>query len=119
MDRYILNEAREAVPCTDLMEWGRMFEDPDTRRVGRTRVGEHDISTVFLALDHSFGEGPPMLFETMVFGPDKEDEDMERCSTWAEAEAMHARFVEKYRAHNAHPSGTESGTRSPVTQDDV
>jgi hypothetical protein len=46
------------------------------------------VSTVFLGLDHSFGEGPPQLFETMIFGGEH-DEYQERYSTWDEAEAGH------------------------------
>lgn len=31
------------------------------------------VSTVFLAIDHAFGDGPPVLYETMVFGAREED----------------------------------------------
>jgi hypothetical protein len=51
------------------------------------------VSTVFLGLDHSFGEGPPLLFETMVFVNDMSGRWMDRCSTWAEAERQHGRGV--------------------------
>lgn len=27
-----------------------------------------NVSTVFLAIDHAFGDGPPVLYETMIFG---------------------------------------------------
>lgn len=27
-----------------------------------------DVSTIFMTLDHSFGFGPPVLYETIVFG---------------------------------------------------
>jgi hypothetical protein len=37
------------------------------RQVGQSFVGAYRISTVFLGLDHSFFEGPPLIFETMVF----------------------------------------------------
>jgi hypothetical protein len=51
------------------------------------------VSTVFLGLDHNlFGSGPPLLFETMVFGPYGGDEQW-RYSTWAEAEAGHKEVV--------------------------
>src|SRR5262245_14898324 len=46
------------------------------------------ISTVFLGLDHQWMDGPPLLFETMVFnGPCNEFQ--ERYSTWKEAEEGH------------------------------
>lgn len=97
-DKYILNENREAVRCDDLMKWARLFENDANRRVGSTEVGPYHISTVFIGLDHSLGRGPPQLFETMVFGLEGDGEDMDRCSTWAEAEAMHAEFVRRYTA---------------------
>ncbi len=54
------------------------------------------ISTVFLAIDHSFGDGPPLLFETMVFGGEL-DQSQERYSTWDEAEAGHKAWVERVK----------------------
>jgi hypothetical protein len=43
-------------------------------------------------MDHQFGDGAPLLFETMIFGGIwDEKEYQERCSTWDEAEEMHAR----------------------------
>src|SRR5258705_6138330 len=39
----------------------------DDKRVAETTVGELWVSTVFLGLDHSYLDGPPILFETMVF----------------------------------------------------
>lgn len=62
------------------------------QHVGDTTMKGVRISTVFLALDHSFGGGRPMLFETMVFGGQLNDEQ-ERCSTYDEAKAMHSRWV--------------------------
>ena len=49
-------------------EWAALMEDPDYRFLARTEVGENVVSTVWLGLDHSFGEGlMPLIFETMVF----------------------------------------------------
>ena len=59
-------------------------------------------STVFLGLDHRFiDDGPPLLFETMIFGGDG-DKDQWRCSTWEQAEAQHRRAVELVRRRR-HP----------------
>lgn len=75
--RYILDEKGNPIPCEDLMEWARWMEKVD-RRVGSDiftgKSGEEiRISTVFLGLDHSFSYGPPMLYETMIFGGDHND----------------------------------------------
>jgi hypothetical protein len=67
-------------------------------QVAREHVNGADVSTVFLGLDHSFGRNSqPMIFETMVFGGPL-DGEQERCSTWAQAEAMHAAMVERVKS---------------------
>lgn len=92
MGGYYVLDGHEAVPCADVLEWGRAFGDTEKRRVAATEIGDIHVSTVFLGLDHSFGEGPPMIFETMIFGGDH-DEDQWRYSTWEEAEKGHAAAV--------------------------
>jgi hypothetical protein len=75
----------------------RLFgPDNQKRIVGKTKVGEAEVSTVLLVIDHNFGEGPPLIFETMVFGG-PHDEWMERYSTEAEAKAGHDRVVAALR----------------------
>ena len=86
-----------AVPCRDLMEWAHWFETAN-RHVAQTEVGPMLVSTVFLGLDHNFRDtGPPLLFETMVFGGEEASEwaesYCERTPDWAAAEAAHRRAV--------------------------
>jgi hypothetical protein len=79
------------------MEWGKFFQDTDARRVARDDISaDVYVSTVFLGLDHQFGSGPPLLFETMVFGGTL-DQEQERYLTWAEAEQGHKEMVERVR----------------------
>lgn len=93
-DRYILN-GREPVPEPDLLRWAVWFGTTD-RRVAFTDLGEDVcVSTVFIGLDHSFGEGPPLLFETMVFGP--YGDQTHRYSTWEEAEVGHKKVTDELR----------------------
>jgi len=88
---YIL-VGREPVPEPDLMAWARWFEDAD-RHVALTEQGDVRVSTVFLGLDHGW-RGPPVLYETMAFvGHDSVG--CERYATWTQAEAGHARWVDK------------------------
>jgi hypothetical protein len=84
---YILN-GKIAVPCEDIMEWAK--HSPLGTRVAETIRDNVRVSTVFLGLDLQWSNGPPMIFETMVFGGEH-DEHQDRCSTWDEAEAMHKR----------------------------
>ncbi len=83
----------------DLMEWARIFEDPEYKRVAETTLPDGTwVSTVWLGLDHQYGDGPPLIFETMVFqDKDNLDErDQERYSTEAEALAGHEAMVERW-----------------------
>lgn len=71
----------------------RGFEE--TKRVAKDTVGENEVSTVFLGLDHSWGDGPPVLFETMTFGPIGEYQW--RYTTWDAAVAGHNVVVQALR----------------------
>jgi hypothetical protein len=72
---YILDEHGEPQPMTDVLLWGLWFEraSRDGSRIvqqdyveGCDQVG---VSTVFLGLDHNFtATGPPVLWESLVFG---------------------------------------------------
>ena len=59
-------------------------------------IGGVKVSTVFLGLDHRFSDsledGPPVLWETMIFGG-AHDEHQERYTSRADAIAGHARAV--------------------------
>jgi hypothetical protein len=88
MGYYIL-DGKVPKSCKDASEWGEWFNNcGDSRIIAKTEVGESVVSTVFFGIDHNFGNGPPLLFETMIFGG-KFDEECWRCSTWEEAEARH------------------------------
>lgn len=53
------------------------------------------ISTVDMGIDHSFGGGPPLYYETMIFiDGDWNDLYMMRYSTEEEARAGHIKTVE-------------------------
>jgi hypothetical protein len=93
-DRYILDEQGQPVECPDLMTWARWFEAGEhRRRIALDKRGDITVSTVFLGLDHSFFGGPPVLWETMIFGGEH-DEDQERYTSQADALAGHARMCE-------------------------
>ena len=94
--QYILDDDNNPVPCDDILVWGRFMES-DRRRVGGARFGpawmrpwSPTVSTMFLGLDHGMHDGgPPILFETMIFGHHLLRYSQTRCATWAEAEVMH------------------------------
>ena len=75
---YYILKGHKPVLESNLYTWGMWFQDAD-RRVTSTDVGGAQISTVFLGIDHQFGVGIPILFETLVFGGgDSIDGKMER-----------------------------------------
>jgi hypothetical protein len=47
--------------------WSEKIENRKYARIGYKRFGGLRVSTVWLGLDHGFGDGPPLIFETMVF----------------------------------------------------
>lgn len=83
---YIL-VGKEPVPEPNLLKWGKWFETAN-RKVRQDEIDGVRISTVFLGLDHSFGEGAPLLFETMIFGGEH-DGYQTRASSWDEAVGQH------------------------------
>jgi hypothetical protein len=86
---YKLNAAGEPEPVEDVLAWGEWFETAD-RIVARDADEQTgwQVSTVFLGLDHQFGNGPPILWETLVFGGPL-DGEMDRYPTREAALAGH------------------------------
>lgn len=86
---------KKVVPVS-LQNW--KFE-PD-RHITETTVGKYWVSTVFLGLDRGW-DGPPVVFETMVFTPskskDKWDNYQERYRTYDAALIGHERIVMEIR----------------------
>ena len=60
------------------------------------------VSTVRLPLDHSFGNGPPLWYETMVFPSEENfmDSECHRYTTKDQAEAGHSKVVERLSKEN-------------------
>lgn len=85
---YILNAENVPVPCENPIDWNIWMME-NNRHVGDDTIDDVRVSTVFLAMDHNHtGNGPPILFETMVF-VEGESASMRRYCTWSEAESGH------------------------------
>lgn len=96
---YILNQKGEPVVEPDLMKWSEWLQNemaiPD--RIVRVQyIGEGRVSTVFLGLNTAmFSKGPPVVWETMVFGGPLNGE-MTRCAGSREqAMAMHEEMIKR------------------------
>jgi hypothetical protein len=98
---WILDGDHKPVPAT-IKQWGKFRREKDGRRVVLTQLPDCWVSTVFLGMDHGYGEGPPVLFETMAFkgqyadGTVNEVEDStDRYATWDDAVAGHEAIVNR------------------------
>ena len=97
---YILTPAGDVEPVPSpldggVLAWARWFERSELQRVV-ARDGDDVrgiVSTVFIGIDHNFsGTGPPLLWESMVFGGPL-DREQARYSSRAAAVAGHAALV--------------------------
>lgn len=96
-DKYILDEAGNPVVCDDLLTWAQWMEENQPHIVAQTHLkGDVLVSTVFLGMDHSWGDGPPLLFETMVFH-DGDGTDQYRYPTREDAWEGHRMAVQRER----------------------
>lgn len=94
---YVLDADNHVVEVHDFATWGRFMED-QRRHIGWTQItSECHVSTVFIGIDHGlFRKGPPILFETMIFGGPL-DEQQWRYASYDDAEIGHRMAVAKAR----------------------
>lgn len=79
-----------------MIEWADLYLKDDHRPVvAKTQVGEIEVSTVWLGINHNWGDGPPLIFETMIFPRSEIPAYCVRYSTYAEAEHGHEVAVER------------------------
>lgn len=89
---------RDGTPIEDVLKWAKNFETQD-RKVAKDILPDGKVvSTVFLGMDHRFGEGPPLIFETVVFPCEKDFDELDtgRYSTEEEALEGHGKMVQKW-----------------------
>lgn len=90
---------RIAVPCS-LRDWVAVFQSQQRLALDEITRADSDpvtVSTVFLGLDHNhWGEGPPILFETMAFGGPL-DQHQVRYTTYGSAMRGHAELLAEVR----------------------
>ena len=87
----------------DVLEWAKDFQDPAKQIVAQEHLPNgYFVSTVWLGLNHQWGDGPPLIFETMIFGADGATDYQERYATEADAIQGHQRAVEFAKGLNGH-----------------
>ena len=95
---------RDGTPYKDdgLFAWAKDHNNSEIKQVASDYLpnGRH-VSTVWVGLDlRLLGDGPPLIFETMVFNIEDEDptdNNMARYSTEQQAIEGHKRMVQKWR----------------------
>ena len=93
-DNYIL--VNGIATKTDILTWGRWMQNAPDRVVKRDEFRNGiTVSTVFLGLDHSFGVGEPVLWETMVFGSKTMDHYCERYTSVEAAQRGHQAVIDR------------------------
>ena len=97
-DRYYILDASNRPIKADLMAWAQWFETIGNHVVGFAQItSQVHVSTVFLGIDHNWsGNGPPILFETMVFGGERDGEQY-RFAHYDDAKDFHDGLVEGLR----------------------
>lgn len=75
----------------DIDRWALLMQDRRYQVLVQDHVGPYMVSTVWLGIDHNFDEGPPLIFETMVFKTDSVEG--RRYTTEEEALAGHAELL--------------------------
>lgn len=113
-------------------EWARLLGDRDYQRIAVDEIGPLRVSTVWLGLDHSFGDGPPLIFETMTFPssawnmanaanaarplPDWSGLFLYRYATEQDAQRGHALIVAKLTELFARPGITPGDVRAQLAR---
>ena len=98
---YVLNDEGAPVTEPDVLKWAKWYETAD-RHVARDTIEEVEISTVFLGVNHAFVDGPPVLYETMIFGG-PHDQHEERYHNKVAALVGHDRAVALVRESLSSP----------------
>ena len=100
---FILDDDGEPIKVP-LLAWGQWLSTHHGDRVVmQESLGRVLVSTVFLGLDHRFGgEGPPILWETLVFGGVFDGRGA-RYSSRLEALIGHAEMVALVEQHRDAP----------------
>lgn len=80
-----------------LIKWGKLLEDPKIKIVKQQTLWTGFwVSTVWLGINHNWGHGKPLIYETMVFFNDMCELDMDRYSTRKQAEAGHKVIAKRW-----------------------
>lgn len=85
---YLMDADHNISEAKNIEDWAFHWDDSH-RQIACSGNQNIYISTVFLGMDHNFdGDGPPILFETMIFGGENDGYQV-RYATYDEAMVGH------------------------------
>ncbi len=59
---------KEGNPITDVLEWAKLLENKEYKIIKQEILWWRGwLSTVWLGMDHSWGQGKPLIFESVLF----------------------------------------------------
>lgn len=106
---YVLGDDGKPRPAKDPGEFAESVQDIDRRRVAVEFIGTALVSTCFVGVNFRLlGDGPPLLWETMIFRPHSNSLEG-RFSSREEAEEGHRRVVERLRKEEEDDTGENRG----------
>lgn len=89
MHYYYKLNGKTPVPCKP-----EEVDSEKKRHVGWTELLGYKVSTVFIPFNMTLGDGPPQVFETMVFSMENyQDLYCARYSTWGAARLGHYKAI--------------------------
>lgn len=89
---YLLLKNHSIRPTRNVLKWAEQLESMD-RQVALDRVGSAVVSTVFIGVNTRL-KGPPMVFETAVWGGERDFDIVRKYSSWTAAEKGHREQVD-------------------------
>ena len=93
---YYILQGRAVVECPIEREFDQWCRSHRGERLVRSdSVYGTTIHTVFVGINNALEGNTPLVFNTVVLSGRQMDEDTAWCSTWDQAEIMHAEMIER------------------------
>ena len=100
MSSILRDETGKPTPSDNLEQWVKWFETAN-RIVAKTRDEQAVILTLFLGINYNWQrKGPPVLWETLVFGGGN-DGDAQRYDSLEAAKTGHEEMVAKCKRNGS------------------
>ncbi|MDD5199248.1 MAG: hypothetical protein PHC88_05540 [Terrimicrobiaceae bacterium] len=115
-DKYRRDGTKYPPGMEGVLEWGRDFEDREKKIVRQDELPNgYWVSTVWIGINYRYGDGPPLIFETMVFDSRNGDaaDYQERYSTEDDAIIGHLKAVDHFATYAKSESSNGQSACSP------